>query len=355
MPEQLLGRIIRISSNPQDLVVDPFAGSGTTLAVAKKLGRRWLGIELSADYVQKANARLRSCRPGGALDGPEDPVRSAPKTSQGKRRVDFRNGRPVPPLNEETEKGLIDAYTTACKGLSTDAILCDPELNEQFVAACRKNALRGDAAIWNRLLLRIRKRGKLPKVEGPRRRSTFEAMDAYSHASEIALGLLSLDYGMSLDEILSTPDVAATFDRLAAEFDPEQHTPFEHRWAAMALRKRAMKSKKHAKERFGDWLTRPLPRKTPLDRGTSEKHEHAGVFVLLAKGKPLYVAETFNVRGRIERILKTDRLMDLGPDSVRIVPTDSVTMQHGLQSILIGRTGAPLNSALLRPECVGTA
>ena len=39
MPEQLLGRIIRVSSNPGDIVLDPFAGSGTTLAVAKKLGR----------------------------------------------------------------------------------------------------------------------------------------------------------------------------------------------------------------------------------------------------------------------------------------------------------------------------
>ena len=39
MPEQLLGRIIRVSSNPGDVVLDPFAGSGTTLAVAKKLGR----------------------------------------------------------------------------------------------------------------------------------------------------------------------------------------------------------------------------------------------------------------------------------------------------------------------------
>ena len=45
MPEQLLARIIKVSSNPGDLVVDPFAGSGSTLIVAKKLGRDWLGFD----------------------------------------------------------------------------------------------------------------------------------------------------------------------------------------------------------------------------------------------------------------------------------------------------------------------
>ena len=60
MPEQLLGRIIRCSSNPDEIVLDPFGGSGTTLAVAKKLGRQWIGFELSADYVAKIKARLKS-------------------------------------------------------------------------------------------------------------------------------------------------------------------------------------------------------------------------------------------------------------------------------------------------------
>jgi site-specific DNA-methyltransferase (adenine-specific) len=80
MPEQLLGRIIRACSNPGDLVLDPFAGSGTTLTVAKKLGRRWLGYELSPNYVARIEARLAAAAEGQPLEGAEEPAVSAPPT-----------------------------------------------------------------------------------------------------------------------------------------------------------------------------------------------------------------------------------------------------------------------------------
>jgi site-specific DNA-methyltransferase (adenine-specific) len=80
MPEQLLGRIIRVSSNPGDVVLDPFAGSGTTLAVAKKLGRPWIGLELSEQYVAKAAERLAMIKEGDPLHGAPEPLVSAPKT-----------------------------------------------------------------------------------------------------------------------------------------------------------------------------------------------------------------------------------------------------------------------------------
>lgn len=58
LPEALLERIINVSSNRGDLVFDPFAGSGTTLATAKKLGRDWLGTELSKEYQTNAIKRI---------------------------------------------------------------------------------------------------------------------------------------------------------------------------------------------------------------------------------------------------------------------------------------------------------
>ena len=60
LPESLLERIVRVSSNEGELVFDPFAGSGTTLTAANKLGRDWLGCELSADYRKRALKRIKA-------------------------------------------------------------------------------------------------------------------------------------------------------------------------------------------------------------------------------------------------------------------------------------------------------
>ena len=57
-PESLLTRIINASSNPGDLVADFFCGSGTTLAVAEKLGRRWIGADLSKFAINLSRKRL---------------------------------------------------------------------------------------------------------------------------------------------------------------------------------------------------------------------------------------------------------------------------------------------------------
>lgn len=69
MPEQLLGRVIRACSRPGEVVLDPFVGSGTTPAVAKKLGRRYIGFELSPDYARLAQERVDSAEVGQPLAG----------------------------------------------------------------------------------------------------------------------------------------------------------------------------------------------------------------------------------------------------------------------------------------------
>ena len=61
-PIQLLLRIILSSTNPSDVVLDPFAGSGTTLVVAEQLGRKSIGIELDSHNVELIKNRLAERR-----------------------------------------------------------------------------------------------------------------------------------------------------------------------------------------------------------------------------------------------------------------------------------------------------
>ena len=60
-PESLLYRVILSSSKPGDIVLDPFFGSGTTGAVAKKLHRHWIGIEREERLYQSGTKTNRCC------------------------------------------------------------------------------------------------------------------------------------------------------------------------------------------------------------------------------------------------------------------------------------------------------
>jgi site-specific DNA-methyltransferase (cytosine-N4-specific) len=57
-PPSLVEPCVKIGSGPHDIILDPFIGSGTTGAVALKLNRRFLGIELNPEYLQIAEERL---------------------------------------------------------------------------------------------------------------------------------------------------------------------------------------------------------------------------------------------------------------------------------------------------------
>ncbi len=71
-PERLIKRILEIATNPGDLVLDSFLGSGTTAAVAQKMGRRWIGIEMGEHAVTHCLPRLRK-----VLDGEQGGISEA--------------------------------------------------------------------------------------------------------------------------------------------------------------------------------------------------------------------------------------------------------------------------------------
>ncbi|MCK0195966.1 site-specific DNA-methyltransferase [Ancylobacter sp. 6x-1] len=79
-PEALLARILMAASRPGDVVLDPFLGSGTTAAVAKKLRRHFIGIERDAGYVATARARIAATEPlPEAALAPAPSAREAPR------------------------------------------------------------------------------------------------------------------------------------------------------------------------------------------------------------------------------------------------------------------------------------
>jgi modification methylase len=103
-PEALLYRVILSSSNPGDIVLDPFFGSGTTGTVAKKLNRRWIGIERDANYVKLAHERINS-------------VQTEPVTNE-VFGLGTKRERARVPFGALLENGLIRAGQILCFGKS---------------------------------------------------------------------------------------------------------------------------------------------------------------------------------------------------------------------------------------------
>jgi modification methylase len=93
-PESLLARVILASTKPGDIILDPFFGTGTTGAVARRMGRRFVGIEREAEYVKVAKARIAKVIPATA----EEMVVTGSKKSE-----------PRVPFGTLVEAGLVRA------------------------------------------------------------------------------------------------------------------------------------------------------------------------------------------------------------------------------------------------------
>jgi modification methylase len=95
-PESLLHRVILAATKPGDTVLDPFFGTGTTGAVAKRLGRRYIGIERDADYAGFARERLARVRAPSDLETVSTPA---------------KREEPRVPFGAVVERGLVPAGT----------------------------------------------------------------------------------------------------------------------------------------------------------------------------------------------------------------------------------------------------
>ena len=368
MPEQLLGRIVGFCSNENDLILDPFAGSATTLAVAKKLGRRYLGFDVSADYVQHGLQRLNSIRVGDALDGSPAPLVSAPKTGLRKNPrkkktspgPDEHNDRNQPEKQQRekrlgatqlalTMRGIAEAFRLTHDGFSADRVVADVELNREFLNACRKLGLVGEPRVWNALLFRLRKAGKLIPIPTTERTiMSWQDCDDFLFASEIALQkMLSHQLAESLDEILCDPSLAATFDEEARRYALKP-TSLELRWAALKIRKQAKVARTRAAV-----LTPPSRLGSPIpieELRSNELPKQPGVYLINnAQSHKLYVGETLNLRRRLSKQFGKKKLrknwsMVSEQIFVRLYPTNAESAEMlAWQSCLVKKYKPRLN------------
>lgn len=305
MPEQVLGRIIKACSDPGDLVVDPFSGSATTVAVAKKLGRQFIAFDISEDYITRGLSRLAGIGAGDILDGSPEPTLSAPKTPSysirgAASRIQKSASQAAPFLGASTkgvldaERGIIEAFRLSSDGYSPDRVVADPDLNSVFLDSCRKLGLPNDAWLLNKTLFRLRKAGKVTSIVPTTRRTEFswKATDPFLFASEIAWRKTSDSSSQSLDNIICCPALALQFDEIAQQFAPG-YSPLQYRWAALKLRK----AERDADNRSRRLAKIRLPKLNEPTKTFVGKIERTPGLYLVANGRkqPLYAGESLNL------------------------------------------------------------
>jgi modification methylase len=136
-PEALLHRVMLATTDPGDIVLDPFFGTGTTGAVAKRLGRRWIGLERDPTYAEIATERIRVVEPLA-----RDALASTPS----------KRNEPRVPFGWVVERGLLSPGTTIFDaGRRHNAeIYADGTIEVRtLLGACRGSIHKVGAAVQN--------------------------------------------------------------------------------------------------------------------------------------------------------------------------------------------------------------
>ncbi len=328
MPEQLLGRIIRACSNPDELVLDPFSGSGTTLVVARKLGRDWLGFELSEDYATRGLARVEAARRGDPLEGAPEPQVSAPATptdptlTRAKQISKSKNVIKVSPQKEakllaaqqaqqqaadQMREAVLAAFQETNSGWSVDRVLADPELHRPLWEACSRRGAAGDARSWSHLLFRLRHAGQLGDITPTQHAEmNWEQCDPFLYAVDIALAEIhqqmtaSTRETLTVEDLLCEPPLAEQLDLRAAEFAPG-FSPFQYRWAALKLYKENKVVRTRAACLEAPRLSPVQPLSMYLRNDWSTVFEVPGAYLVSSDKQALYAGATLNLRARLSR------------------------------------------------------
>ena len=343
MPEQLLARIIRSTSNPQELVLDPFGGSGTTMCVAKKLGRQYIGLELSEEYVKYINERIERINVGDPINGPEDPISSAPSTKSGRQLKK--------PFSDKVQQTVQEIFAETSDGYPAEYLLCDQTYADAFYEGCRNQKLGGNATVWNRYLQELNASGELANPTQEMPQLSPEQLEAVRPAAEAAWRLLAIDFEQTLQQILTAPKLAAEFDRLAIAYGDDSVAPKSYRLAAWMIGQQADRTREAASALVGSLKWDEYPISDSLFAEVDRLPEQtAGVYTMMVGDAVSYVGESQDVRRHCETILSNPNWAQIGSDSIGLIIEPDAKQRKLIQAALVQQEQAFLNCRLLMQE-----
>jgi site-specific DNA-methyltransferase (adenine-specific) len=191
---------------------------------------------------------------------------------------------------------VIDAYDEARQGFSSDRVIADPEFRARFVELCRKRGNQRSEETLCRLLMNLRKAGRLSHLKS--NRTQFDDSE-YRFASEIAVRHLERRSQITLDDILCDPTLVAEFDAICEDIAPG-FSPLQYRWAALSLRKSRSISPEIMSHALPSTSVELIPcSELNLDSLPTD----AGLYVFIAKNEEIYIGEASNLRVRLKKHL----------------------------------------------------
>ena len=350
MPEQLLGRIIRSCSHPGEWVLDPFAGSGTTLVVAKKLGRMACGSELSPDYVEAIGKRLDQAEVGDVLEGPEDSRRSAPKTNAGRQRHDLASDTTAFDLEPAVRDSLVDALDSVHASRHLPTVWADSSLRQELDEHCQSRRVPGDAFRWNRWLHQLGQTDEVNIAPGEEMNEAVEGPIAA--AAEAAAHLVSVDFDLPGMTWLYDDEAVAVFDDTASGFVVDA-SPNELRLAAHTLLWRIEQDALAPCDATGS-KQQQFAGMEPLDDwplwSDDDPPAGGGLFRLEDDNGLLFIGQSADLATDLPKLISSEQWRAFGAVTFSFQTVDSFEERLRMRRQLAGSVASLLNSRLWRMD-----
>ena len=234
--------------------------------------------------------------------------------------------------------------------MPTEYLLCDKGLNKKFIRECLKRGIGGSAVIWNRLLLKLRKSGSLPRSTKRPPRISTAAMNRYEYAAEVAWRLIADEFGsgsrpVSLDDIFCCPDSAEYFDQIAEQYCPRNLTvtSIQYRRAALTIRKRTKKARRVAERQYSNWTPDAAVRLSLNDVGF--EWNTTGAYLVLANEVPVFAGEARNLKEHLAEMFDNPSWQKLEANEVLLQETGGgFTSDCALKSVIVREQSPLLNS-----------